>query len=151
MLNWTKGKHEFDFGYDLELDQSNISNTDLENGSFNFTNDVTGLAMANFLLGYQHTFSQTSGNFSDSRENPMGVFANDKWKVSPRLTLDFGLRWEPQQVMKEKSGDASSSSVPMLSWPAFIRPSFPARRPACSSSAIIQRTSSFPIAAKPAT
>ena len=101
LLTWNKGKHNFTFGYDLELDQSNINNTDLENGSFNFTNDVTGLSMASFLLGYQHTFSQTSGDFSDSRENPMGVFGNDKWKVTPRLTLDYGLRWEPQQVMKE--------------------------------------------------
>ncbi|HZP04402.1 MAG TPA: carboxypeptidase regulatory-like domain-containing protein [Terracidiphilus sp.] len=101
LITWIKGRHTMTFGYDLELDQSNINNTDLENGSFNFTNDVTGLAMANFLMGYQHTFSQTSGDFSDSRENPMGVYANDKWKISPRLTLDYGLRWEPQQVMKE--------------------------------------------------
>ena len=101
LLSWTKGKHNLTFGYDLELDQSNINNTDLENGSFNFTDDVTGLAMANFLLGYEHTFSQTSGDFSDSRENPMGLFANDEWKISPRLTLDYGIRYEPQQVMKE--------------------------------------------------
>ncbi len=101
VFGWTKGKHNMNFGFDLELDQSNIRNTDLENGSFNFTNDVTGLSMASFLLGYQHTFSQTSGDFSDSRENPIGLFADDKWKVSPRLTLNYGLRWEPQQVMKE--------------------------------------------------
>lgn len=101
VLDWTKGKHEASFGFDLELDQSNISNTDIENGSFLFTNDVTGLAMASFVMGYQHQFSQTSGDYSDSRENPMGLFANDKWKISPRLTLDYGLRWEPQQVMKE--------------------------------------------------
>ena len=101
LLSWTKGKHDLSFGFDLELDQSNIRNTDLENGSFNFTNDVTNLAMASFVLGYQHTFSQTSGDWSDSRENPIGLFANDKWKVSPRLTLDYGLRYEPQQVMKE--------------------------------------------------
>ncbi|HXU17966.1 MAG TPA: carboxypeptidase regulatory-like domain-containing protein [Terriglobales bacterium] len=104
MLSWTKGKHSMSFGVDLEMDQSNIRNTDLENGSFSFTNDVTGLAMASFLLGYQHTFSQTSGDFSDSRENPIGLFASDKWKVSPRLTLNYGLRWEPQQVMKEIEG-----------------------------------------------
>jgi hypothetical protein len=104
VLDWNKGRHDLTFGYDLELDQSIIRNTDLENGSFNFTNDVTGLAMANFLLGYQHTFTQTSGDFSDSRENPMGLFVNDKWKASPRLTLNLGLRWEPQQVMKEIRG-----------------------------------------------
>jgi hypothetical protein len=104
VLNWTKGKHDMTFGYDLEIDQSTIRNTDLENGSFNFTNDVTGLSMASFVLGYQHTFSQTSGNWSDSHENPMGVFAGDRWKVSPRLALDLGVRWEPQQVMKEIRG-----------------------------------------------
>lgn len=104
LLNWTKGKHDLSFGFDLELDQSIIRNTDLENGSFNFTNDVTGLSMASFLLGYQHTFSQTSGDYSDSHENPFGLFVNDKWKVSPRLTLDLGVRYEPQQVMKETAG-----------------------------------------------
>jgi Carboxypeptidase regulatory-like domain len=104
LLSWTKGKHNFGFGFSLELDQSIIRNTDLENGNFNFTNDVTGLALASFLLGYQHTFSQTSGDYSDSRENPFGVFFNDKWKVSSRLTLDYGVRWEPQQVMKETQG-----------------------------------------------
>lgn len=104
MVSWNKGKHSISFGVDLEMDQSIIRNTDLENGSFSFTNDVTGLAMASFVLGYQHQFSQTSGDFSDSRENPFGLFANDKWKVSPRLTLNYGIRWEPQQVMKETRG-----------------------------------------------
>jgi len=104
VFSWNKGKHDFTFGYNLELDQSIIRNTDLENGSFNFTNDVTGLALASFVLGYQHTFTQTSGDFSDSRENPMGLFANDKWKVNSRLSLNYGVRWEPQQVMKEIRG-----------------------------------------------
>jgi hypothetical protein len=104
LFSWTKGKHAMSFGYDLEMDQSNIRNTDLENASFNFTADVSGIAMANFLLGYEHQFSQTSGDFSDSRENPMGFFASDKWKMSPRLTLNYGIRYEPQQVMKEKWG-----------------------------------------------
>lgn len=104
VLSWTKGKHDMTFGYSLELDQSIIRNTDLENGSFNFTSDVTGLALASFLLGYQHSFSQTSGDFSDSHENPMGAFANDKWKITPRLTLNLGVRYEPQQVMKEIRG-----------------------------------------------
>jgi hypothetical protein len=65
---------------------------------------VTGLALASFMMGYQHSFSQTSGDWSDSHESPMGISANDKWKVSNRLTLNLGLRWEPQQVMKEVWG-----------------------------------------------
>jgi hypothetical protein len=101
---WDKGKHSMTFGYEIELDQSIIRNTDLENGSFNFTNDVTGLALASFLMGYQHTFSQTSGDFSDSHEHPMGLYANDKWKLNNRLTLSMGVRWEPQWVMREIAG-----------------------------------------------
>ncbi len=101
LLSWEHGKHNLTFGYDLELDKSIIRNTDLENGSFSFTNDITGLALANFLIGFEHTFSQTSGDFSDSVEHPMGLYANDKWRLSPHLTLNLGLRWEPQWVMRE--------------------------------------------------
>ena len=74
VFTWTKGKHDIAFGYDLEMDQSFIDNTDLENGSFSFNNDTSGLALANFMMGYQNSFSQTSGDFSDSLENPQGVF-----------------------------------------------------------------------------
>src|SRR5579863_43770 len=104
LLSWNKGSHNLSFGVDLELDQSTIRNTDLEDGSFNFDASVTNLSLASFVLGYEHQFSQTSGDWSDSRENPLGLFANDKWKISPRLTLDYGVRWEPQQVMKEIRG-----------------------------------------------
>src|SRR6185312_15127780 len=83
------------------------------NGSFTFTSDYNGTlqsrtgsndALASFMMGYLHQFSQTSGDFSTSRENVIGLFANDTWKVSPRLTLDLGLRYEPQVPMKEIYG-----------------------------------------------
>ena len=103
-VSWLKGKHSFNFGIDFERDQSNIRNTDLENGSFNFTSDVTGNAMASFMLGHLHSFSQTSGDYSDSRQNVIGVFGSDKWKMNNRVTLNLGLRWEPQVPMKEIYG-----------------------------------------------
>lgn len=106
-IMWLRGKHSFDFGVDYELDQSNISNTDLENGTFSFTSDTnpgTGNAMASFVLGHLHSMSQTSGDYSDSREHMIGLFASDTWKMTPRLTLDLGLRYEPQVPMKEIYG-----------------------------------------------
>ncbi len=117
-LVWSHGKHTFSFGGDFEHDQSNIRNTDLENGSWTFTDDspalaayqtascptCAGLAAANFVIGHLHSFSQTSGDFSDSRENVIGIFGEDTWNVRPRLTLTLGLRWEPQGVMKEIYG-----------------------------------------------
>ena len=103
-VTWSHGKHTFGFGGDIEKDQSNIRNTDLENGSFTLSDDTTGLAAASFVLGHIHAFSQTSGDFSDSRQNVLGLYAEDKWRVLPHLTLDLGLRWEPQSPMKEIYG-----------------------------------------------
>jgi hypothetical protein len=103
-VSWTHGKHTVTFGGDFERDQSNIRNTDLENGSFTFSDDTTGLALASFMLGHLRSFSQTSGDFSDSRQNVIGLFVGDNWKVQHRLTLNLGLRWEPQVPMKEIYG-----------------------------------------------
>ncbi|HWA96204.1 MAG TPA: carboxypeptidase regulatory-like domain-containing protein [Terracidiphilus sp.] len=103
-LMWIRGSHTMDFGVDYEADQSNIRNTDLENGSFSITADVTGYAAASFVLGHIHSFSQTSGDYSDSRQKVIGLYANDKWKASRNLTLSLGLRWEPQVPMKEIYG-----------------------------------------------
>ena len=103
-VTWTHGNHTINFGGDFERDQSNIRNTDLENGAFTFADNTTHLALASFLLGHLFTFSQTSGDYSDSRQNVIGLYAADKWRVRPRLTLDYGLRWEPQVPMKEIYG-----------------------------------------------
>jgi len=116
--SWTHGKHTFSFGGDFERDQSNIRNTDLENGSWSFTTDSatptqptgntidlnSAQAAANFVMGHMRAFSQTSGDYSDSRQNVFGVYFQDQWKFRPRLSLTFGLRWEPQSVMKEVYG-----------------------------------------------
>lgn len=103
-FTWTHGSHTFQFGGNLEKDQSNIRNTDLENGSWGFSDILTNLGLASFVMGHMHSYSQTSGDYSDSRQNVIGLFAEDKWKVRRNLSLTMGLRWEPQQVMKEIFG-----------------------------------------------
>ena len=103
-LIWTHGSHTFSFGGNYERDQSNIRNTDLENGNWQFSDVLTGLGLASFVMGHMHAYSQTSGDFSDSRQNVIGLFAEDKWKARRNLSITMGLRWEPQYVMKEKFG-----------------------------------------------
>jgi hypothetical protein len=101
---WTRGSHTFQFGGNLEWDQSNIRNTDLENGSWGFSDVLTNLGLASFVMGHMHSYSQTSGDYSDSRQKVIGLFAEDKWKARNNLTITMGLRWEPQFVMKEIYG-----------------------------------------------
>ncbi len=103
-VSWTIGSHTLGFGGEFERDQSNIRNTDLENGTFGFADNLTGLSLASFIMGHAHSFTQTSGDFSDSRENVIGLYVQDKWKLKPTLSLSLGLRWEPQGVMKEIYG-----------------------------------------------
>jgi hypothetical protein len=101
---WTHGSHTFQFGGNFEYDQSNIRNTDLENGSWQFADTNTNNGLASFVMGHMHSYSQTSGDYSDSRQNVIGLFAEDKWKARQNLSITMGLRWEPQSVEKEKYG-----------------------------------------------
>ena len=103
--SWVNGRHIIGFGGDIERDQSNIRNTDRLNGDWNFnSSDFLGNALANFITGNLYSFTQTSGNYSDSRQTVLGLYVQDQWKVSHRLTLNVGLRWDPQTPMKEIRG-----------------------------------------------
>lgn len=76
--------------------QSSFANN---NGVYNFTNDAsnpfdTGFGFANAALGIYNTFSQASGYFIGKyRYNNVEWYAQDNWKVTPRLTLDYGMRF----------------------------------------------------------
>lgn len=64
------------------------------NGNFNFSGSFTGNAIADFLLGLPNSYSeldvQRTGRY---RYHQYEAFFQDDWKVSPRLTLNLGLRW----------------------------------------------------------
>jgi hypothetical protein len=101
---WTHGAHTFMFGGNIEYDQSNIRNTDIMNGNWQFSDTLTNLGLASFVVGHLHAYSQSSGDYSDSRQKVLGFFAEDQWKARQNLTLTLGLRWEPQFVEKEIYG-----------------------------------------------
>lgn len=102
--NWTHGSHSFSFGANIERDYSIIRNTDLVNGQWTFTENFSNLALASWITGHMHAFTQTSGDYSDSVQNVLGFFAQDVWKARKNLTLTMGIRYEPQGVIREKYG-----------------------------------------------
>ena len=64
-------------------------------GTATFTGQTTGSILADFLLGLPATFTQgTLFGFYD-RQWYFDLYAQDSWKITPRLTLNYGLRWEP--------------------------------------------------------
>jgi carboxypeptidase family protein/TonB-dependent receptor-like protein len=103
-LSWVHGSHSFTFGADVTRAWVLIRNQFHEPGQFGFTADYDGNAMASFLLGQMRTFVQGNGEFKDNRVNSFGLFAQDDWHVSRRLTVNLGLRMDPFFPWKETKG-----------------------------------------------
>jgi hypothetical protein len=60
-----------------------------------FNGHFTGMGLADFLLGKPSSFVQGNATLSNTRQNFTALYIQDTWKVTPRLTISPGLRWEP--------------------------------------------------------
>ena len=91
------GKHTLKFGGDIRYIQVNERNTYTSNGWFEFDGGETGNDFADYLLGAPDLFNQTSPQLLDSRTKYFGLYAQDTYRVSNDLTLNYGLRWDVSQ------------------------------------------------------
>ena len=115
-VTWTHSKHTFQFGFRGRKEQNNIEELQQAQGSHTwgpsyasqytewtgnwdpsaFTHATdTGSGFAELLLGLPTYLSdQLNRGFFYFRQTEMGLYISDKYKVSPRLTLNLGLRWD---------------------------------------------------------
>jgi hypothetical protein len=107
-LHYQVGSHSLAFGFHGEVSKVDVNNLFQQPGLFTFNANVTNNAIASFLLGYVATFSQASGQFLDLRGKFTGFYGQDSWKVNRRLTLDYGLRYEPFIPWHEVQGRMGS-------------------------------------------
>lgn len=103
-VHWVKGAHSFGFGFHGELGRVDVVNQNGQPGTFSFNANVTNSAIASFFLGYVYETKQSSGQYQQNRGKYFGLYAQDTWKLNPRLTLDYGLRWEPYIPLHEGGG-----------------------------------------------
>jgi hypothetical protein len=104
--NWTNGTHTIRFGVDtLKKDLNMFQELNQASGSFSFANGITGLSggpaqnqynsYAAFLLGDASTIAKGEENGNNlSSEWFYSLYVQDKWQVSRKLTLSYGMRWE---------------------------------------------------------
>jgi len=105
VTNWTKthGNHSFKFGADVRFAENlRVPSDSNRTGVYNFTdgnssdNGTGGVAFASFLLGATRSVSRyvsTSVNAAE-RQKRMFYYGEDSWRVTPKLTFNYGLRWE---------------------------------------------------------
>lgn len=92
---YIKRNHELSFGGELRRIRLPMHHTYLESGQFGFSNNLSGDNTADFLLGQMSNFAQGGGYYLDFTGNNWSLFLQDNWKVTPRLTVSAGLRWDP--------------------------------------------------------
>lgn len=66
----------------------------------NFSGQVTGNSFADFLLGDMSSFNQSGGEYNRLHAIEFASFAQDSIKLKPNLTINVGVRWEPQTAPK---------------------------------------------------
>jgi hypothetical protein len=114
-LNWTRGKHAITFGLQAQrMDADERERTYGSLATFGFSNlqtagftsagtldTASGNAYASFLLGQPNQVTTRAPADYRFGKQQWGFFAQDNWKITRKLTLDFGLRWDYENALKE--------------------------------------------------
>lgn len=114
-VDWIVGRHGFKFGGEFwHMQMNSPSWGDMP--TFNFAHYTTGhpgasytghvgFGFASFLLGEVDSGDRGVPNSQYGRRNYWAVYMNDDFKVTPKLTLNLGLRWEQTLPLTEKNGN----------------------------------------------
>src|SRR5580658_6746351 len=95
-LSWTKGRHQSKYGFSWLHDYKNQQLQANTQGSAAFnSNNFSGDSYINFLLGDASNFNQLQFLYDKHWvNNNYGFYGNDNWHITPRLTLNLGLRFD---------------------------------------------------------
>ena len=90
---WVKGAHSMKAGADIIRNKIRLEFPGVILGAYTFTN------LANFQAGRYASYQQAFGNpETEQRSTDYGVFVQDEWRATPRLTVNGGLRYDVQQL-----------------------------------------------------
>ncbi|MBS1790030.1 MAG: TonB-dependent receptor [Acidobacteria bacterium] len=139
-LSWIHGSHTMAVGFEFNRQNYNQVGNQFSRGVFSFQPNATrspqgtgGDGFAEFLLGdlWVSTNAVAVANAKFQR-NTYYAFVDDTWKVTPKLTLSLGLRYELTPPFTDTLGDLFNVKIPKLyftanapqaDWPTFVRQS----------------------------
>lgn len=109
-LTIVRGSHSIKMGFNYNFtNHYNIAATSPQRGAYNFTGRYTGNGYGDFALGYPNSTQlpqpvALAGKFAANR---YAAFVQDDWKITPKLTLNLGLRYELQVIRPVVYGQAA--------------------------------------------
>jgi hypothetical protein len=111
-FEWMRGSHSLSFGGSWTRPGSDGDGPFQADGQMTFNGLITsgtrnangGLNFADFLLGYPSAYRIGGSQINDAYVHSPGLYVNDVWRLSRKVTLNFGLRWEPNLAPKDRNG-----------------------------------------------
>jgi hypothetical protein len=103
-VSWYRGRHNFRFGGEVRRFQVNDQQApQSQRGQFAFDDRLSNFDYSNFLLGYMSSASRSIPRPNAyPRGSIFGIYFQDDFKISPRITLNYGMRYEYQAPWTEK-------------------------------------------------
>jgi hypothetical protein len=95
VVTMERGGHELIMGAEVVRLTQDITNTNNQSAVFQFGGRFSGTNISDYLLGLSSQFQQAGGQYQSVRGVLTGFFVQDNWRVSQRLVLNLGLRWDP--------------------------------------------------------
>ena len=91
-----RGDHQISFGGNWIHTKIETLNNRPTNGAFTFNGQSTGLSLADFMMGaLSGGFLQGNPVYDYDDHDYIGAYVQDDWRVSPNVTVNAGVRWEP--------------------------------------------------------
>ncbi len=125
-LTWVKDNHTFKFGGEYTGEGYPTYSSWRANGNFSFSpnqtgqpwlygqatqyGDGSGFNYASFLLGLPNSMSLSQTTQTRLGGHMLGIYAQDNWKVTRKLTLEYGIRYDYQTYLKEQYGRMADAS-----------------------------------------
>ncbi len=118
-LSYIRGKHNYKVGAGVSAYQNNTVFDFIVNGEFDFNGTASGNSLADFLLGAPSQYFQSPAAPSNIRSKGYYGFFQDEWRITKRLSLNLGVRYEYSSP-KLDTGGRSFSIVPGAQSTRFV-------------------------------